>query len=719
MEVKPIADIRAAIAARQFPTVVMWNRLEGRPRTHHFDRALKAEVRDALWMLTKQWQMGEFKGDDAGSPVFAKIHITSSQLNLYKADGHPVQNFENNTPLEVKIEQRNINFIRAGKDIHIDLRLQMGNYWLKLIKAKGLNYRSEYINRYKFLLPPKDRTTDYIYAHPNVWQQYAAISGRSMDGYQLYKYLKIPGNNASDTIVNTDPDKTSLDDLGVQFKSWFETIYYQPLDEKNDAWTADRLEYQFECIAQTNVSEKKLLAEEYYQGNPDWYVFDIEETKGNTDATPKTTFTDSFIPSHVEFDGMPNTRWWKFEDSKTSFGDVKPSTTDLSKLLLMEFGLIFANDWFLVPYTLPIGSLANIEGLTVRNNFGETIWIKAAEDTDAEINEWSMFKLHSAKQNNTLLLVPSAMKVHEGKPIEEIVLIRDEMSNMVWGIESTVPSLLGPGDKGGEYALRTRQYHEIIVLLNQLKTQSQFYVDMIAALPDLFNGPVNDKSDIEKIIFESISGMTNRDSLLAELVNEMEGDKQSFGEIVSALNKVNPDLQTIRQDLVTVSGTMYDQMKALLSQWLVDADPAVLNKAIQFFDSKKNNDFAAPIHYLAMTSVPENWIPFVPVHIKDDNRETQLQRASMLRIIDGDTVQPVKIKPQTSILREGLEEMPDALAYYIHEEEVTRAGVKVVQSFQRTRWMNGEVFVWLGMKKKTGRGEGSSGLAFDQINDVK
>ena len=44
------------------------NRLEGRPRTHNFDRALKAEVRDALWMLTKQWQMGEFKGDDAGTP---------------------------------------------------------------------------------------------------------------------------------------------------------------------------------------------------------------------------------------------------------------------------------------------------------------------------------------------------------------------------------------------------------------------------------------------------------------------------------------------------------------------------------------------------------------------------------------------------------------------------------------------------------------------------
>ena len=53
---------RASPAERLIPTITMWNRLEGRPRRHDFDRALKAEVRDALWMLTKQWQMGEFTG---------------------------------------------------------------------------------------------------------------------------------------------------------------------------------------------------------------------------------------------------------------------------------------------------------------------------------------------------------------------------------------------------------------------------------------------------------------------------------------------------------------------------------------------------------------------------------------------------------------------------------------------------------------------------------
>ena len=51
------------------PGITIWNRLEGRPRAEKFDRALRAEVRDALWMLTRQWQIGEFHGDDAGSPI--------------------------------------------------------------------------------------------------------------------------------------------------------------------------------------------------------------------------------------------------------------------------------------------------------------------------------------------------------------------------------------------------------------------------------------------------------------------------------------------------------------------------------------------------------------------------------------------------------------------------------------------------------------------------
>ena len=82
----------------------------------------------------------------------------------------------------------------------------------------------------------------------------------------------------------------------------------------------------------------------------------------------------------------------------------------------------------------------------------------------------------------------------------------------------------------------------------------------------------------------------------------------------------------------------------------------------------------AKIKYELMTSVPEHWIPFIPVHLEGDNREIQLQRAAMPRLLEGLTgVVPEKIPPRTQLLREGLNAVP-AVVYYVAEEEVPRAG---------------------------------------------
>jgi hypothetical protein len=52
---------------------------------------------------------------------------------------------------------------------------------------------------------------------------------------------------------------------------------------------------------------------------------------------------------------------------------------------------------------------------------------------------------------------------------------------------------------------------------------------------------------------------------------------------------------------------------------------------------------------------------------------------------------------------------------YFIEEEVPRAGRLVQRVFQRTCWHNGSTFLWRGCRSQIGRGEGSSGLAFDHV----
>lgn len=613
-----VDNLQEVFQKKLLPTITLWNRLEARPRANDFDKALKAEIRDPLWMLTKQWQMGEFRGDDAGSPAFAKIQMATTQLTKYQANENAVQSFNDDIPLEAKVEQKKIPFHQSGEKVSVDIRLLMGRHWLKMISSGFPGLKSEYLALYNFEIPdPENKNDATITAHREAWQQMMAVAKRSMDGYAFYEYLKDGDPTHTASSVTSIAGDAALDALGVKFIAWFERLFLQPEIEDNNAWISSRMEYKFAVSAPQETSEKVMTADEYYNGHLDWYNLDIEPSKNELPAdasvelpdNPQTRETLAFFPVPVTFDGMPDTRWWRFEDGRVNFGDIKPDTTDLSKLLFIEFGLVYANDWFLVPFTLPAGSIATIKGLSVTNVFGEKLWVGAAgEGLDDSWKRWNMFSLNKkGKQrepaDNSLLILPTVEKIQEGKPLEEVIFIRDEVANMVWAIEKKISLPPGTPKNGGEAAYELNKFYQKI-----LDTE----IGSGVVIPD----------DIE---------------------------------------------------------------------------------------------YKAAIRYEIMNSVPENWIPFIPVHVPGSTREVQLQRASMPRILNNDAPgNAKKIKPRTQLLREGLDELPVA-PYFVHEEEVPRAGVRVYQTYQRTRWYNGKVVTWYGSRKQTGRGEGHSRLAFDQI----
>lgn len=607
-----VTNLRAALNERLFPTVTAFNRLEGRPRTRNFDEALAAEVRDPLWMLTKQWQMGEFRGSDAGSPVFAKLLVDTTRLTKYKPDGGATAAFTYDVPLEATVERRPIPLVSGGRPVALDIRMLMGRQWLALVKSAG-NYRKAFVDRYPIAVPDPANPADAgVCAHPEVWQTVAAVAGRAMDGAALYVYLTgAAGRNASDGIALLfGADGPLIDALGPRFIAWFERLFLQPPQGGDDAWILDRLEYQFAASAPVAGGEKVYVADAYASGRLDWYSVDVDAATAALDPVPGTDTSGfplaaarTMIPIPVSFAGMPNTRWWAFEDAKTNFGDIDASTTDLAKLMFLEFALVYANDWFVIPYTLPNGAVASIRGFAVTNTFGERFWIEAADrGADADWRRWSMFTIDvqgapGAAADTSLVLLPTVASISESAPVEEILLVRDEAANMVWGVEKTVPLATGETKRGAEAATQTLAY------------------------------------------FERLAGA---------------------------------------------------------------APPGVFPPA-------------APIRYRIMSTVPENWIPFVPVHVPGDNRTIQLQRAALPRILAGDPdpALPVKVQPRTHLLREGLDRTP-ARTYFVHEEEVPRAGARLTENYERTRWMGGRAFVWLRVRKGTGRGEGSSGLGFDE-----
>lgn len=610
-----IGDISVALRDRLFPAITTWNRLEARPRSQTFDRALRAEVRDALWMLTKQWQMGEFRGHDAGSPVFARLLFGTTRLTKYKPPLGVAQLLEPSTPLETKVERRPVPMKRQNRIVSLDLRLIMARQWLSLISDVG-NYRQAFITAYPFHVPDPTQPQDVdICSHPEAWDTFQAFAGRAMDGGALLEYLLAdPSHHAYDGVSGIDPnDHHSLDERADRFLAWAARFLTQPTPDTDNAWINDHLDYQFAVSApMPDGTEKVYVANDYASPRLDWYSVDLDQgnaSLGNvagsetTGLPPDTPFTT--IPVPVSFSGMPNTRWWAFEDHATNFGNIDASTTDLAKLLFMEFALVYSNDWFIVPCTLPSGILARVRGLAVTNVFGERFWIEAAErGPQNNWGRWSIFNVDvvngpagSTSIDPTLVLLPTFANSQASAPLEEVFLVRDEVANMAWGVETSVALASGISRPGGEVATQTFNY-----------------------LQGLIPG-----------------------------------------------GSVPPPT-------------------------------------------------SASVRYQAMNSVPENWIPFIPVHVPNSNREIQLQRAAMPRILVGDQNIPQKIQPLTSLLRQGLDLTP-AQQYFLHEEEVPRAGTRLTQYYSRGRWTQGQVYTWLRARKQTGRGEATSGLAFDRLVD--
>ena len=151
------------------------------------------------------------------------------------------------------------------------------------------------------------------------------------------------------------------------------------------------------------------------------------------------------------------------EDGRTNFGAIQPDTTDLAKLLFIEFGLVYSNDWFLVPLTVAAGSLLAVRDMLVTNVFGEHLLIDAVDAASQDERlRFSLFTLASrgaAAPTSALLVAPAAPKVQESAPFETAALIRDEMANVVWGIERTIMAPQGRGMPGAEAARETRAYH--------------------------------------------------------------------------------------------------------------------------------------------------------------------------------------------------------------------------------------------------------------------
>jgi hypothetical protein len=451
----PINSIAEKAIVR--PSVTTWTRLEPRPRDASMERSLQAQIRDPLWMLARQWQVGEFQGADAGSPVQATIAGNTQTISTYRPGQNSSSTIALNLalPLEIHVEREAVSLKLRGS-------VQLGFYFESQVRQGSVANPDTVMAAFRTSFPVSSVVPDPTYAPEDAIRFRALMAGRVTDGEALYVSAAAVAAGKAPPIplpaAASDPGMALVLSNFVQHRA---SLFTEP--NADSAWQDTSLDYDFTIGSFASSPGEKLLlnAPSFPGGHLDWYSFALEtaDQKPPAASNPATVtpFSFTFLPNHVTFRGAHDPRWWMFEDSVTDFGQLDAEHVDLAKLLVMEFALTYGNDWFSVPVPAPPGVLSRVTTLVVTDTFGMRTLIRPSEDTTVNAGEtpWSMFKLSGNGVRSDFIVLASTLGVvEEADPIEEVLFLRDDMAAMAWAVEHQLQGDLDAPVDGHEAYLR-------------------------------------------------------------------------------------------------------------------------------------------------------------------------------------------------------------------------------------------------------------------------
>ena len=610
--------------------------LESRTRNSNITDALRFRVYDPLWLLSRQWQLGEFKGNDAGTAMAVSCNVRTTSMSQYSygEDNSNVVNSPNEEPLEPIVEQIN-------RDITPMVRVEAATYFLDLLRSEKDNSEIRAIARIlRELYPLKEENLlmPVSSLENGVVEEFAesrntrltlfrkAYASKSFDGYSLYQ---------NPSVLKDTPDVNVSEELIDGYLEWFSRRYL-PNAFQGSAWKEDKLGYEFS--AENDKYHYK--AQDYSGGRVSWYSFDVDKCK-DKDAVMEHEEIKT-LPTLATYPGAPNKRLWEFENRRVFMGNSTEMQAQ-GNVAFLQYATMYGNDWMICPLQTEIGKYIEVENVKVLDTFGRMYVINSragANDSKDVVfgQRWQMYinaPFDTTKNSNPdgLMFPPSLVQTIEGEPIEEVSILRDEMANMVWGVENKIQDGCGSSLDAGLLASEVGQF---------IDTSNEEAVKKATL-------SIKEKEQAEDIGFKTA---------------------------------------TLESDRIT--------------------------------DYK----------YKVMTSVPLNWIPLIPQHIGGEpeykcflgGRETILRRGKLpCFFVDGEKGDYYPVRPLSSIMRKGLSKDKDGNTIegplFIEEEQVQGVGTKLVKNCQRSRWLGGKTYTWMGYSKQNKHTQGISGLEFDALKE--
>lgn len=441
----------------------IWSRIEPHATSSDIDAGLAAEVADPLWLVLRQWQMGELHGDDSGSPAAVDVSVSYSPFTRYSPEGGAPEAL-GTAPIEAVVERE--PEIRLGGWTPWAVAVRAGRRLNRILAEDGLAAVAQRFAEHPATLfdaqrvdkePPPELPAG-AKAEPQVegaddrrYRILLAGRGRAIDGAKVLEMVTA-GPIAAEVVGDADAAA-----VAASVARWSEEMAAEwgvtAGTPRSRAWVGERMEYGFSLAAPAlpgGDGEIVLRADEYDGTGVRWDAVDLD-----ADAAPLGAAADAgaetrvrtVLPGPLRYPGMPADRFWEFEDAAVALGRVRSGPTDLVKMLAVDFAIVYSPDWHLVPVEVPVGGVARIDWAVVRDTFGVATLVgsTATQEADGVGRLFQPAGLRSGEGDHALLTVmPSGLGTLGSEPMEEVALQRDEMANLAWSIERFV---LGPSGR--------------------------------------------------------------------------------------------------------------------------------------------------------------------------------------------------------------------------------------------------------------------------------
>ncbi len=289
-------------------SIALFQRLEQRQPAGNLDRGFRAEVGDPLWLLGRQWQLGEHAGEDASSPVL--VDVTTQLVDI-----DPLPTFPDldpaRVPLEGVVEREESDWWTIGR------RLRLGKTY-----ADALN------------LGPASAAPAGIQLHC-LAAPYDVLNRRAYDGRALW--IQNPGHPV------------------------FAEVPAQP----PEFWDPAELVY----TATLTAGATHLNIPRHDGGRLDWYSVDADVPMP---VSASQTRVERLLPNRMSYLGAPNPRWWEIESHVVDIGGFAPDRGHFATMLLVDLIVSHADDWFTFPVRTQAGSIVRLNSVAVTDSFDQT-----------------------------------------------------------------------------------------------------------------------------------------------------------------------------------------------------------------------------------------------------------------------------------------------------------------------------------------------------------